>query len=267
ETLAAPPLGTIVTAGTVTVGNSVAPTGTTVFAGDKIAAMSQPALINLVSGSRIEMTKAVMTLSRRGKSLVVQANEGLLRFNFLKGEEVEINAGRYRFTAVGGDSAHIGELGLNKNGQVALAVTEGIFASQDTVSGERKEVTPKNQPQTTLLEGKGRVTKNGNTVTVITEPYNNKNELKGKCIVAGNDAGKDVHSIESNTETIITISGSWKLKSATYDYKITNCNKEALVDAGAEEGAAGVAAIAAGAAAAVGLGVGINAATKSVSSR
>lgn len=97
ETVAASPLGTIVTNGSVTVGNVTAPTGTTFFAGDKVTSV-QPAMIKFDSGSRIEMTKAAATFSREGKTIVVQTDQGLLRFNFKKGETVRINAGKFRFS-------------------------------------------------------------------------------------------------------------------------------------------------------------------------
>jgi hypothetical protein len=234
ETLAASPLGVIVTSGTVTVGSSAAPTGTTIFAGDSVATTDVPALINLISGSRIEMTKAVATLSRQGKTLLVEASEGLLRFNFLKGEEVQINAGRYKFTAVGKDSAHIGELGVNRNGQVVLTVNEGVFSSLNTVSGERAVVLPNNPLLATELGGKGTVTMGGQTLTDTSKSYK-ADELKGKCIVAG----KEAHQIVANTATVITTKDSWKLNSGTYEYKIIDCTFCAVITAGASAAAAG----------------------------
>jgi hypothetical protein len=271
----------------VTVGNSVAPTGTTVFPGDRIVT-SEPALINFSNGSRIEMTKAAATFSRQGNTLVVAANRGLLRFNFLKGEEVQINAGRYSFTSVGKDSAHVGELGLNRNGQVVLTAAEGVFTCLNTASGEVAEVLPNGSFVATELSGQGTVTKGGKTLTDSTKSYQT-DELKGKCLVAGGEA----YTITGNTATVITVKGSWKVNSGSYEYKITDCTKDALIAAGATAGAAAGAATAAAAAAAagaaagaavgistattlaivagvagaVGLGVGIQQATKSPSSR
>jgi len=282
ETVAASPLGVIATQGTVTVGNSAAPTGTTLFAGDRITAANLPALVSFKSGSRIEMTKAVATLSREGNTLVVQPVEGLLRFNFVKGEEVQINTGRYNFTTVGEDSSHAGELGLNRNGQLVLAMTEGTFASFDTVSGEQKEVSPNKPLQATSLEGKGAITKDEKTVTDNSKAFD-VNALDKRCIVAE----KEAHAIKSNTATVITVKGSWKLRTGTYDYKISDCNKAALLAAGASAASATVAVGAAaggaaagaaaglstaaivgivgGTAAAVGVGVGVYEATKSPS--
>jgi len=286
ETVAASALGVVVTQGTVTVGNSVAPTGTTVFAGDRIAATDHPALISLNSGGRIELTKAVTTLSREGNTLIVQPVEGLLRFNFVKGEEVRINTGRYNFTAVGKDSAHTGELGLNRNGQVVLSLTEGSFASVDTMNGQQTEVSPNKPLQIIVLQGKGTVAKDGKTLTDPSKSYA-LNALDQKCIVAE----KEAHPIASNNATVITIKGSWKLNSGVHDYKVTDCSKDALIAAGVPANAAGAAAgaaaggaaagggvatgmstaaivgIAGGAAAGLGVGIGVYESTKSPSSR
>jgi hypothetical protein len=143
EALSAFPLGAVVTPGNVTVGNTAAPTGTTIFAGDRVASDGS-ALINLNSGSRIEMTKAAATFDRQGNTLVVQAKEGLLRFNFIKGEKVQINAGKYAFASAN-DSAHVGELGLDRNGQIVMNVTEGVFTTLNTATGVRSEASP-NRP-------------------------------------------------------------------------------------------------------------------------
>jgi hypothetical protein len=139
ETVAAP-LGTIVTKGNVNIGNAVAPTGTTILTGDQVAS-SQAALINFSSGSRIEMTKAVATFARKGSTLVVNTNEGLLRFNFKKGEDVQINAGKFQFTG-NNDSDRAGELGLNNNGEIAMFLTKGSFTAVNTVTGIRTLVSP-----------------------------------------------------------------------------------------------------------------------------
>jgi hypothetical protein len=133
ETVAASLLGTIVTSGTVTVGNVSAPTGTTVFTGDKVTSI-QPAMINFDSGSRIEMTKAAATFARQGKTIVVQSDQGLLRFNFKKGESVQINAGKFQFTG-GTDTNRVGELGVNPSGQLVMTMTEGTLLALNTATG------------------------------------------------------------------------------------------------------------------------------------
>ena len=139
ETVAASPLGTIASNGSVFVGTTTAPTGTTIFAGDKVTSV-QPALISLESGSRIEMTKAAAGFTRQGKTIIVQADKGLLRFNFKKGESVQINAGKFQF-AGGNDSARIGELGLDGKGQLVMTMTEGRFDALNTETGARTEVS------------------------------------------------------------------------------------------------------------------------------
>jgi hypothetical protein len=140
ETVAGSPLGTIVTNGNVTIGNVNAPTGTTFFAGDKVASV-QPAMINFDSGSRIEMTKAAATFAREGKTIVVQTDQGLLRFNFKKGENVRINAGKFQFTG-GIGTSRVGELGVNRSGQLVMTLTEGSFVAVNTETSARTEVTP-----------------------------------------------------------------------------------------------------------------------------
>jgi hypothetical protein len=139
ETFSASPLGTIVAPVSVTVGNAIAPTGITIFAGDRVASDST-ALINLTSGSRIEMTKAAAAFNRKDNTLVVQASEGLLRFNFVKGENIQINAGKYAFSSTNA-SAHVGELALNNKGDVIMYVGEGTFTALNNATGARSEVS------------------------------------------------------------------------------------------------------------------------------
>jgi hypothetical protein len=136
----AAPLGKISTRGIVTVDNATAPTGTTIFAGDRVSS-NEPALINLTSGSRVEITNAAATLARQGQTLVLNADQGLLRFNFVKGEDVQINAGKFRF-AEGKDTNRSGELGLNRNGEIVMNLTEGSFIATNLASGIRTLVNP-----------------------------------------------------------------------------------------------------------------------------
>jgi len=152
ETIAGVPLGTVVTQGKVTVGNAVAPSGTTIFAGDKVSS-SQPALISFAGGSRVEMTKAAATFARQGDTLVVDTNQGLLRFNFKKGENVQINAGKFQFTG-SQDSEHVGELGVNQDGELVMNLTQGTLMALNTATGARTEVTPGN-PMTVVNSQSG----------------------------------------------------------------------------------------------------------------
>jgi len=291
EVIGAAQLGVVITPAKVTVGNSTAPTGTTLFAGDRVSALESPALINFNSGSRVEMTKAAAAFSRDGDTLVVQASQGLLRFNFKNGEAVQINAGRFQFTAAGNGSAHAGELGLNRNGQVAMNLNEGVFAALDTSTGARFEVPSGTTFAATDQSGKGTIAKGGKTLTDSSKTWK-ESELKAQCVVAGGEA----FAIVSNTATVATIKGTWKLADGAYDYKILECKKDALIAAGATAaaaagaaaaGAAVAGAVAAGAAAgaaagisgatvaiiagvaaaAVGVGVGIQQATKTASAR
>jgi hypothetical protein len=168
ETVAGAPLGTIITGGSVTVGNVSAPTGTTFFAGDKVASI-QPAMINFNGGSRIEMTKAAATFSREGKTIVVQTDQGLLRFNFQKGESVRINAGKFQF-AGGNNSSRVGELGVNRNGQLVMTLTEGSFEALNTETGARTEVTAAKPLTVTnqvpaVAAGAGTATTAGSAIT------------------------------------------------------------------------------------------------------
>ena len=141
-TLGVEPLAAVVSSGIIRVDNAKASTGTTIFAGDRISAQDSPALVSFPSGSRIEMTKAAAIFTREGDTLVVRANEGLLRFNFKKGEQVQIAAAQYQFRAIGNDAAHVGELGLNKNGELAMVLAQGVFAASNSVTGERIQVNP-----------------------------------------------------------------------------------------------------------------------------
>jgi len=286
---AATPLGTVVTKGSVTIGKSAAPTGTTVFAGDQVAS-TQPALINFSSGSRVEITKAAATFALQGNTLVVQASQGLMRFSFNKGEDVRINAGDFQFTG-GASSNRVGELGLNRSGQVVLNLTEGSFAALNTATGARSEVIPSRPLMALAQTGKGNLTQSGKTLTDAGKTFQ-ANELKGKCVVSGQEA----YQITGNTGTVISIKGAWKQNSGSVAYQVTDCTKEALTAAGASAAAASAAAttaaaggaaaagaataatagmsaaavagvVVAGAALATGLGVGLYEAEKSQSSR
>lgn len=140
ETLAAAPLGVILTTGAANVGGNSAPTGTSLFPGDRITASSDPVLINFSSGSRIQMMNAAATFAGEGKRLIVQASHGLFRFRFISADGVQIDAGKYRFVA---DSkmARAGELGVNQNGEVAMTVSQGEFTVINLATGERSKVT------------------------------------------------------------------------------------------------------------------------------
>jgi hypothetical protein len=275
ETAAAIPLGTLVTAGNATIGNIAAPTGTTIFTGDTVTS-PQPSLINFSSGSRIEMTKASANFAREGKTLVVEASQGLLRFNFLAGEQVKFDAGAYKFTTVG-NSGHAGELGMNRGGQVVMTVTEGTLVAVNNASGAKTEVSPSNPLVATVQSGEGTLLNGGHSVTDVAKSFQ-ANELQGKCVVALNEA----YPILGNDSNVIAVKGAWKLNSGVYGYKITACTKEAMIAAGASPESIAASAPAtvastastgttagtvAGVVSSIGLGVGVHEATKSTSRR
>lgn len=236
EAVSTGPLGSIVSTGSAVIGSSAAPTGTTIFPGDRIASES-PALINLKSGSRIEITKATAHFDRNGDALLLQMDEGLLRFSFKKGEEVQIKAGDYRFTAVG-DSGHTGELGMNRRGQIAMNVMEGSFKVMNTANGSRTEASVGTPFAVMDQTGRGQISSKGQTVE-DTFLSLGPDELKGQCIVAGSEA----YAISGNTENTITVNGSWKLKTGEYTYQVVECTEEAMMQAGASREAAKAAVV------------------------
>ena len=63
------------------------------------------------------------------------------RFNFRKGENIQIDAGKFQFTAIN-DSGLIGEMGLNTAGEIAVNMSEGTFIALNTETGARTEVAP-----------------------------------------------------------------------------------------------------------------------------
>src|SRR5213083_1702081 len=165
EAVAGIPLGSMVAPDRATVGTLPAPTGTTIFAGDRVVTNETPALINFSGGGGIELTRAAASFTRDGQALVIAATNGLLRFNFKKGEAVKIEAGHYRFTSAGNGTAHVGELGLNQSGQIAMSLSEGVFSAVDLSKGERSEVTP-GAPLVALdITGRGNLTRAGKTIT------------------------------------------------------------------------------------------------------
>jgi hypothetical protein len=226
------------------------------------------------------MTRAAATFARQGEVLVVQAQQGLILFNFPENENVQIDAGEYRFSAID-RSNHIGELGLNRNGQLVMNMKEGAFAALNTNTGERTEVSA-NRPLVVLAQsGQGQLTKGGKSLRDTSKIYQ-ANELKGMCVVGASEAFR----IVGNTTSVISIDGAWKTNSGAYDYRVVECTKQAMMSAGASEasataaakgaaaaGAAGAmsshvkALVIAGVGAAGGLGIGIYEATKSSSSR
>jgi hypothetical protein len=136
-----PILGMVVTAGKVSVGRRIAPTGTTIFSGDRVAADKQPALIIFQDGGQLEMFAAAATLTRQGEGLSVRADYGLIRFSFRQDLAFTINAGNYRITGVG-NSIHAGVLDLNRDGRATISTSAGIYAILNTATGKSSQLQP-----------------------------------------------------------------------------------------------------------------------------
>jgi hypothetical protein len=237
--VATAPLGTIVTSGDATIGNAAAITGTTVFTGDQVTS-KEPALISFISGSRIEMTQATAKFTRNSNALVVDVDQGLIRFNFKKGEGVQINAGQYTFTTAS-NTGSSGELGLNHNGQIAMNVMNGTFAVLNTATGMQTEVDPDDPFAVLGMSGQGHLDMNGNSISDLSLSLES-NELRGKCIVVEDSA----HAVRGNSVTKIRIVGTWDLESGIYLYKVVECLEEEMIRAGASEQAANDAVAASG---------------------
>jgi hypothetical protein len=236
EIAATAPLGTIVASGYAAIDNATAITGTTIFAGDQVTS-KEPALISFINGSRIEMTRATAKFTRNSNALVMDVDQGLIRFSFKKGEEVQINAGQYSFTRVS-DIGPSGELGLNRSGQIAMNVMEGAFAVLNTATGMQTEVNADDPFEVLGVSGQGYLSRNGDSLTDLSlflEP----DELKGKCIVVETSA----HAIKGNVAIEIMIIGTWDLKTGNYPYKVVECIEEEMIRAGASEEAANNAAV------------------------
>jgi len=259
EVLGSSPIGKLATAGSVSIGGVSAPTGTAVFSGDSVSTQESPVLVTFREGSSVVLAqRAAATFSRAGKKLVVHADKGAMDFNFIPGEDVSIQAGRYQFVVSSRDRANAGELALAADGRVVMSLTSGSFSALDTTSGARLEVSPASVPeplpQQTL---KGSLTKGRNTFTDQTANWT-ADSLKGRTITVSGET----HKIKSNTLMTIIIEGIWKLNTGTYGYSLG-----AAVAAGAAAGVglsiaakvALVAAFVAGASA----GIGIWQATKS----
>jgi hypothetical protein len=236
EIAATAPLGTILASDDATIGNAAATAGTTIFAGDQLTS-KEPALISFTNGSRIEMTKATAKFTRSSNTLVMDVDQGLIRFNFKKGEGVQIKAGEYTF-ATAGDIGPAGELGLNHSGQIAMNILEGAFAVVNTATGMQTEVNADNPFEVMDLSGRGSVSRNGDSLTDLSLSLKS-NELKGKCIVVDTSA----HVIKGNDATEIIISGTWDFETGNYPYKVVECTEKEMIQAGASKEAANNAAV------------------------
>jgi hypothetical protein len=230
---AALPIGRLTTSGTVSIGNVPAPTGTTLFSGDRLSAQNAPALVSLSGGSSVVLTHgAAATISRKGRALIVQAEKGIIGFHFVPSEQVRIETDRYKFTSSAEDKAEVGELTVGAGNRVSMSLSSGRFSALDTKSGESFDISsspqakPKSQPG-----GTGKLVNDTDTFSDAGKHWT-KNIFRNKCIVVRGEA----HRILGNKSNTLTVSGTWLLFSGTYEYTITECTAQALADAGAEIG-------------------------------
>ncbi len=226
----------------VEVGNSLAPSGTMVFPGDRITSREGPAIISFQDGSRLEMTQASAEIDGSTSQLVLKAEKGLFRFNFAKGQNVRIQSGRYIFETVS-EAPHVGSIGTNRNGQVAMILTEGTFAVANQDTGEQAEVTPETPLLVLSQKGQGGISSDGKSLTDTSKSWQ-PDEHKGKCL----QIGENTYEIVSNTADTVTIEGEQQIPSGTQGYEIKDCDGNAGAAAVAGAGAATAGAAGAGAA-------------------
>jgi hypothetical protein len=215
---AVPALGTLVTKGEVRVGSSVAPSGTTIFDGDRVSSLRDAALIRLDTGGTIEMVNAVAALSARGTQLVVKPERGLIRFSVEAGRRIDFHAGRYRFASSGRSERRVGELGLDGRGRIAMILTSGSFALSREDGAAEAMVRP-GVPVVVMNQfGRGSVVLNGRSLTDRSAQWR-PGELRAQCV---NIEGL-VRRIVENTRYELTIEGSWTIPTGVYDYVIADC--------------------------------------------
>jgi hypothetical protein len=225
---AAVPLGLLATSGEVSIGGLLAPTGTTVFSGDRLRSGNAPALISLASGGSIVLApEAEATLTRTSGELVVRAAKGALAFRLESGLPARLDAGPYRFKPSGTTS---GDLRLEAEGRIAVSLSSGLLTGINTVTGKPVAVVP---PQTAspAYTGKGSLENDGKTLFDSAQRWR-KDALRGQCVVARGEA----HRILANNANMLAIAGNWILFTGTYEYTITDCTEQALQKAGAAIG-------------------------------
>jgi hypothetical protein len=224
------PIGRLATSGTVSVGNVPAPTGTTLFSGDRLSAQDFPALIRFGSGSTIVLPRgSAASIYRKGAGLLIRAEKGTLGFHFVPREEARIEAGRYTLIASAKGAAEVGELVVDATGRIAMALSSGSFSAFDAQSGKSFDVSAQTPGKSGLQAGgSGSLINDTNTFTDPAQRWS-ENALMGKCIVARGET----HRILANKTTTLTLQGTWLLFSDSYKYVITECAAQALADAGA----------------------------------
>ncbi len=229
ETAGALPIGRLATSGTVAVDSVPAPTGTALFSGDRLSAQESAALVRFGGGSSIVLPRgSAASIYRKDGGILIRAERGVLGFHFVPREEARIEAGRYTLTASSRNDAEVGELVVDADGRIAMALTSGSFSALDTQSGQSFNVSAqapgKSGPQQT--GGDGTLVNDTNTFTDPAQSWP-ENTLASKCIVVRGEA----HRILANKHTSLTIQGTWLLFSDNYKYLITECTAQALMDA------------------------------------
>jgi hypothetical protein len=224
------PIGRLATSGTVSVGSALAPTGTALFSGDRLSAQNSPAFIRFRSGSSVVLPRgSAATIYRKETGLLIRAEKGTLGFHFVPREEARIEAGRYMLTSSARDAAEVGELVVDADGRIAMALSSGSFSAFDAKSGQSFNVSAQDSGKAgSQSAGSGSLVNDTNTFSDAAQRWA-ANGLRGKCIVARGEA----HRILSNQATTLTLQGTWLLFSDTYKYAMTECSAQALADAGA----------------------------------
>jgi hypothetical protein len=219
-------LGTVLTGGTTRIDDTVIPSGTTLFTGDRIVS-ELPALIHLDTGGRIEIVRAAARFSRHEEQLVVHVEEGQLSFVINEGEAVQIVAGEYRLTADRG-FRNSGRLSVDSTGRMTMNVIEGVFTATDQVTETQTELKKGDALATETHRGTGSLSLNGTTITdnALSVPAG---KFRGMCVVVGREA----YAVSGNTGNVISIQGTWKQLTGEYQYQILECEAKMLIQAGA----------------------------------
>ncbi len=212
EAASSGPIASLFTSTSASIDTVNAPTGTSIFAGDRIQAKHSPALIRFFNGSAVQMTGADASFNLQGDALLIHAESGLLSFN-IKEYETTITAGPFKIFSQLPGKTHAGILGLN-NRRIVMSVDEGLFACVDTRTNYMFNVSPE-APLLLQSYGRGDIQKGGNTLADPGKSWK-IDELKGSYI----NIRDEYHEILSNSQTMIEIKGTWRLETGSYDYML-----------------------------------------------
>ena len=211
---ASPPLGTVVTSERVIISGQPAPTGTTLFSGDRLKVGNAPALVRFNSGGRIQMISAAATFRQDGDFLIIEPEYGLLLFNFGAKDNVRIVSGGREFTLRPQSAPCLGSLALNRNGQIALGLVKGEFDLRMADGGRR--TISSSTPLVVLNEsGNAWLSRGGNKLVDESKSWN-ADELEGMSVRVGGET----HEIIGNSGDCIYLDGKWSQSSGNYEYEI-----------------------------------------------